>query len=152
MLRKYLFKLKPGVPRKMLFLAASIFWLLVAVKLLTRASEFFIDRSPNYWIIGLAIMGIAPFYYFVFRKVTLKYIRRIWYMTNERPCVFGFFNWKGYAMMAFMIGLGILTSMLPFIPKNGLNAFLISLGGSMFISSIQFIIAFFNFKAVNNNE
>jgi len=152
MLKKYFFKLKPGVPTKMLFLAASFFWLLIAVRLLTRASEFFIKHSADYWIIILGIIGVAPFYYFVFRKVTLKYIRRIWHMTKERPCLFGFFNWRGYALMAFMIGLGIVTAMLPFIPEKGLNAFLISLGGSLFISSIQFIIAFFNFKAINNNE
>lgn len=149
---KKILKLKPGVPRKVLFLAASAFWMLVGVDLLTRAFSFFIDRAVNEWIIIISISGVVPFYYFVFRRVTDKYISRIKHMKNERPCLFGFFDWRGYAIMLFMITLGVITSMLPFIPEKGLHAFFISLGGSLFLSAIQFFIAFVKFIPVRNQE
>ena len=145
-------KCKPGVPRKVLFLAASAFWLLVSLKLLSRANGFFAGKSVDFWIIGAGFIGIIPFYYFVFKKVSLRYILRIKRMTTERPCLFSFFDYRGYFLIAFMIGLGVLTSMLSFIPDLGLNVFFISLGGALLISSARFFKAFLNFRPINHKE
>lgn len=143
---------KPGVPRKILFLAASAFWLLVSLKLLTRAIDFFSHKSVDFWIIGTGIIGILPFYIFVFKKVSSRYILRIKRMTIERPCLFSFFDYRGYFLIGFMIGLGMLTSKLHFIPDIGLNTFFITLGGAMLFFSAQFFRAFFNFKTTNYKE
>lgn len=145
-------KCKPGVPRKDLFLAASAFWLLVALKLLSKANGFFAGKSVDFWIIGTGVIGIIPFYYFVFKRVSLRYILRIKRMTIERPCLFSFFDYRGYLLIGFMIGLGVLTSRMSFIPDLGLNTFFISLGGALLISSARFFKAFLDFRTINQNE
>lgn len=138
-------KLTPRVPRKVLFLLASLFWLVVSLKLLSKACDFFMEIRMPYWFILYAVLGVIPFYYFVFRKITDKYISRIWRLTNDKPCMFAFFSWKSYVLVLFMIGLGIGVSMMPVIPAKGLHAFLITLGITMFLSAIRFVKAFFDY-------
>lgn len=145
-------KCKPGVPRKILLLAASAFWLLVSLNLLSRANGFFAGKSVEFWVVGTGFIGILPFYYFVFKKVSLRYILRIKRMTTERPCLFSFFDYRGYFLIGFMIGLGILTSTLSLIPDIGLNTFFISLGGALLISSARFFKAFLNFRTISQKE
>lgn len=145
-----LLKLTPRVPRKVLFLLASLFWMAVSIKLLLTACRFFVELSVPYWLVTSAVLGVIPFYYFVFRKITDKYISRIWRLANDKPCLFAFFSWKSYVLVLFMVGLGIGASMLPAIPDKGLHAFLITLGITMLLSATRFVRAFFDYMAENN--
>lgn len=61
-------------------------------------------------------------------------------MPARRPCLFAFFDLRGYIMMSLMIGLGIAVSHLKIIPEIYKGTFLISLGLSLLASSIFYII------------
>jgi hypothetical protein len=90
------------------------------------------------YLIGIA--GFIPFFLLVFRKVSKRYITRIKNLPQRRPCVFAFFDFRGYIIMSFMITMGILVSHWKVIPELYKGTFFISLGLSLLASSVFYII------------
>ena len=91
----------------------------------------------NYFI---GLIGFIPFFLLVFRKVSKRYVTRIIQHKYERPCIFGFFDVRGYILMSFMITMGILVSHWSVIPELYKGTFFISLGLSLLASSIFYIV------------
>ena len=107
----------------------------------------FVEKHALYhWInylIGVA--GFIPFFMLVFRKVSLRYINRIKNLPQRRPCMFAFFDLRGYILMSFMITMGIMVSHWKLIPELYKGTFFISLGLSLLASSIFYIVEGVNF-------
>jgi hypothetical protein len=134
-------KLKPGVPKSVLIAIGASIWGFAAFRILKTGfmyiEEHAVHQLVNY-LIGIA--GFVPFFLLVFRKVSLRYVTRIINMPNRRPCLFAFFDVRGYIMMSLMISLGIAVSYLKIIPEIYKGTFFISLGLSLLASAIFYII------------
>ena len=152
MIRKILYKIKPGVPKTVLIALGAALWGFAAFRILTLGYVFIERHALHHWLnyfIGFA--GFVPFFLLVFRKVSLRYITRIKNLPNERPCMFAFFDLRGYIMMSFMITMGILISHWDLIPELYKGTFFISLGSSLLASSIFYIVEGFQF-VMNRKE
>ncbi len=140
-------KLKPAAPKPFLIAAGALLWGFAAYRILSMGLRLIqADSIENQWKeYGIGILGFIPFFLLVFRKVSRKYITRIKNLPNERPCIFAFFDRKGYIIMTFMITMGILMAHWDIIPPAYKGTFFISLGLSLLASAIFYVIEGYNF-------
>ena len=138
---KILQTLKPGVPKPVLIALGAALWGFAAYRIL-KMGFILVERHALHHFVNylIGVAGFIPFFLLVFRKVSLRYITRIKNLPQRRPCVFSFFDLRGYIMMSFMITLGILVSHWQLIPELYKGTFFISLGLSLLASSIFYII------------
>ncbi len=134
-------KLKPGVPKVVLIALGAALWGFAAYRILKMGFTF-IERHALHHMINylIGIAGFVPFFLLVFRKVSKRYILRIKNLPQSRPCMFAFFDLRGYIMMSVMITLGILVSHWEIIPELYKGTFFISLGLSLLASSVIYIV------------
>jgi hypothetical protein len=67
-------------------------------------------------------------------------VNRIIHHKYERPCIFGFFDLRGYILMSLMIAMGIMVSRWDVIPEIYKGTFFISLGLSLLASALFYIV------------
>lgn len=133
-------RLKPGVPKIVLIILGASVWAFAAYRIIGLGIRMIEHHALHHWLnylIGLA--GFIPFFLLVFRKVSRRYVTRIINHKYERPCLFGFFDVRGYILMSFMISMGILVSRWNLIPELYKGTFFISLGLSLLASAIFYI-------------
>ncbi len=139
-------KLKPGVPRQVLVIVGAALWGFAAYRILKLSYIEIGHNALHVWINYLVgALGFLPFYWFVFRKVSKRYILRIINLKQDKPCVFAFFDIRGYVLMSFMISMGILISHWPVIPELYKGTFFVSLGLSLLASAIYYLYAGFRY-------
>ena len=146
-------KLKPGVPKPVLIALGAALWGFAAYRILKLGFIFIEIHALHHWLnylIGVA--GFIPFFMLVFRKVSLRYINRIKNLPQRRPCMFAFFDVRGYILMSFMIGMGISISHWKVIPELYKGTFFISLGLSLLASSVFYIIEGVQFVVLQQKE
>ena len=139
-------KLKPGVPRQVLVILGAALWGFAAYRIL-KLSYIKIEGNARNSLLKyfIGVLGFIPFYWFVFRKVSKRYILRIINLESDRPCVFAFFDIRGYILMSLMISMGILISRWPLIPDLYKGTFFVSLGLSLLASAIYYLYAGFRY-------
>lgn len=134
-------KYKPGAPKIVLIILGASIWSFAAYRILRLGINMIEHHALHHWnnyLIGL--IGFFPFFLLVFRKVSKRYVTRIIQNKYERPCIFGFFDVRGYILMSFMITMGILVSRWSVIPELYKGTFFISLGLSLLASAIFYIV------------
>jgi len=133
--------LKPGVPKPVLIALGAALWGFAAYRIL-KMGFIFIEKHALYHFVNylIGVAGFIPFFLLVFRKVSLRYINRIKNLPQRRPCMFAFFDLRGYLIMSFMIATGIMVSHWKLIPELYKGTFFISLGLSLLASSIFYVI------------
>ena len=134
-------KYKPGAPKIVLIILGAALWAFASYRILKLGVAMIERHALNQWLnylIGLA--GFFPFFLLVFRKVSRRYVNRIIHHKYERPCIFGFFDLRGYILMSFMIAMGIMISRWDVIPEVYKGTFFISLGLSLLASALFYIV------------
>ncbi|NVO21570.1 MAG: hypothetical protein HXX13_17850 [Bacteroidetes bacterium] len=134
-------KYKPGAPKIVLIIMGASLWAFAAYRILKLGIIMIEMHALNHYmnyLIGLA--GFFPFFLLVFRKVSKRYVNRIIHHKYERPCIFGFFDLRGYILMSFMITMGIMVSRWEVIPAIYKGTFFISLGLSLLASAVFYIV------------
>lgn len=140
-LKSLLVKLKPGVPKTVLIMVGASVWAFAAYRILKIGISDIEKHALHHWLnyfVGFA--GFVPFFTLVFRKVSKRYINRIIHHKHKNPCIFGFFDARGYLLMSLMIAAGILVSRIKMIPDLYKGTFFISLGSSLLASSVYFVL------------
>ncbi|MGQ3684672.1 MAG: hypothetical protein ACUBOA_06660 [Candidatus Loosdrechtia sp.] len=140
-------KLKPAIPKKWLFYVATFVWGIVSYRILSIGLAD-IYENPSYSMIYIpaGLILSLPFFKYFFLRITNRHIGRILQVKSERPCLFSFFDIKGYLIMSFMIVLGITAHKISAIPHRYLGVFYISLGLSLFFSALHFFISGIRYK------
>lgn len=153
MLHQILQTLKPGVPKPVLIALGAALWGFAAYRIL-KMGFLFIERHALHHMVNylIGVAGFIPFFMLVFRKVSLRYVNRIKNLPQQRPCLFAFFDVRGYILMTFMISMGIAISHWKVIPELYKGTFFISLGLSLLASSIFYIIEGVQFVMKNQEE
>jgi len=144
--RQILFQVKPGVPKRHLLLVAAAVWLFAGGFLLYRG----ILMSPEITYPGLkiplAFVAGLIFFQILFLRISLKHITRIRSLEILRPCVFSFFNWKSYLIMAVMISSGILVRRSGLIGMQYISLFYITMATPLLLSAGRFLRAWTKYK------
>ena len=150
---KLLETLKPGVSKPVLIALGAALWGFAAYRILKMGFIFIEEHALHHflnYLIGIA--GFIPFFLLVFRKVSKRYVNRIKNLPQHRPCMFAFFDLRGYIMMTFMITMGIMFSHWKLIPELYKGTFFISLGLSLLASSVFYIIEGVQFVLQNHKK
>jgi hypothetical protein len=131
--------LKPGIPKRYLLFIAALAWTFAGSILLYRGYLMMILYPENFSIkvIISVLIGIV-FFILVFSKISLNHTIRIVNLTSERPCLFSFFNWQSYIMMAIMMSVGITLRTSGIISPKYLSFFYIIMGTPLFLSAFRF--------------
>lgn len=134
-------RLKPGVPKRYLLFIAGGIWCFAGCMLLYKGIGMLLQYMDEMWIKLLVSIPLGiVFYVFMFSKIFNKHSDRISTMTQEKPCIFSFFNWKSYVMMGSMIGLGVFLRTSEIISIRYLSLLYITMGIPLSISAIMFIM------------
>lgn len=78
------------------------------------------------------------FYLKLFSKLSLKHTLRILNMKEELPCLFSFFNFRSYLMMALMISMGITLRINGWVAPLYLSFLYLMMSVPLLISSVRF--------------
>lgn len=140
-MKNIFYTLKPGAPKIVLIILGASLWGFAAYRIL-KLGIHNIESHALYHLLNylIGIAGFIPFFLLVFRKVSHRYVHRIINLKHDRPCMFAFFDLRGYILMTFMITMGILVSHWKVIPDLYKGTFFISLGLSLLASSVYYII------------
>jgi hypothetical protein len=145
-------KYKPAVPKRWLFFLAAAVWAYAAFRVFKLAILYVPEGPFPMWMeIVFGLIGFAVFFNFVFLKVSRKYIQRIAAMEQKNPCLFAFFGWKSYLLIAVMASAGILFARYEVIPVFMQGIFYIALSGSLFMSAMMFVNAGILYRETQEN-
>ena len=136
-------KFKPKASKRTLFFIAGAVWAIAGFNILKIAEEeFAVMSSLKEVAIILGLIGFTIF----FSKVFNKNSKRIVNMENEEPCLFAFFDKKGYMIMAFMMTMGISLRAFNLISGVPLVVIYIAIGLSLSVSAASFLLAGINYE------
>jgi len=142
-------KIKPGVPKRVLFFAAAFVWGFAANRILNIGINDVMINTKDYRInFGLALVGFYFFFKYVFYKMYKKHTKRIVNSEIEKPCIFSFFDIRGFAIMAFMITFGVTLRKARVIPPLYIGTFYITLGLSLLAAAVSFLYAGIRYKLI----
>jgi hypothetical protein len=135
-------KFDPAVDKRLLIALSGFIWTTVGVILIRLAagwlSSIALKPALILWITGIALALLI--HHFGFLRIVNQNIERIASM-KEKVCIFAFQAWKSYAIIAVMVGLGIILRHSP-LPKHYLSVVYIGFGGAMILSSIRYLRIF----------
>ncbi|WP_300276496.1 hypothetical protein [Peptacetobacter sp.] len=140
-------KFKPKTNKRNLFFLAGLVWAIAGYNVLKIGVDEF-GSMDNFRFISLilGLMGFALFFSKVFYKMFKKHSKRIVNMENESPCLFSFFDKKGYLIMAFMMTFGISLRVFNLISGIALVIIYTAIGLSLSLSAISFFLAGINYE------
>ena len=144
-------KLRPGIPKRGLFLVAGIVWTIAGGVLLSRGTFGLLHEGKHLlfeFVLG-GVLGII-FYIFMFSKISLMHLNRISAIEHDKPSVFSFFNLRSYIMMSIMITAGITFRVLNIINHQVLFTFYVIMGLPLFFSAIRFYKSWWNYGKLIN--
>jgi len=137
-------KFNPAIPRQYLLAMAGTLWTAAGVLLCAR-SLIWLGEFDAAAVIAVEMAGVAgavAIYEIVFSKLVHRNIERIGQLP-ERVCLFAFTAWRGYAMVALMMGVGVALRSASF-PKYYLSGPYTAMGGALLGGSAGFYRAFLN--------
>lgn len=122
----------------LLFIAGAV-WMVAGVNILRIGVLTWLSDS-HFWLfkVGEAIIIFLLFFLFVFRRLYNKHSHRISSKT-EKSCPFSFFDKKGWAVMIFMITLGILIRKYGWMPNSFISVFYTGLSSALIITGFLFL-------------
>jgi hypothetical protein len=145
-------RFKPGVPKRHLLLVATFVWLFAGGFLMFRGIRSMPDGSWQLWKIAVSVAGGLLFFWILFLRISAKHIRRITSLEILRPCVFSFFDFKSYLMMALMITMGVTVRKLHLIGPATISYFFVTMAVPLLISAARFFGAWQNYTLITKDE
>lgn len=141
----------PLVSRRTLLFVATVVWFFAGGMLISRGISG-VFQFRDYLILKLitAIFTGLVFYWFMFRRISGKHIKRIANQPVDRLPVYSFFNLRSYIMMGMMISMGVALRKTGVIPFQYLSVFYVAMGLPLLISAFRFLYHGVNFPGIYN--
>ncbi len=139
--------IKPGIPKRHLLLVATAVWAFAGVFLVYRGIMMMPPVIIYLWpkILLVILVGLLFFHLF-FLRLSLRHITRIRTLDILRPCIFSFFNWKSFVLMAVMIASGILVRKSGWVDQEWVSLFFIAMAIPLILSAARFFRAWSRYK------
>ncbi len=143
----YFQTLTPRLPKRYLLFIAALVWTFAGGMLLGKGVTLFVNY-PVFWLfrVWVSVVCGGIFYILLFSKISAKHTNRIMNLKYEKPCLFSFFNFRAYILMAVMITSGILLRRSGIVPTFYLAILYTTMGIPLFLSSLRFYNYGFNYK------
>ena len=135
-------KYKPAVTKNFLLFLAGIVWECVGIMLLVLAFSWLSTASKInvYLYVGVGVVLALLVHHFGFLKIVDKNVKRILEMNGEK-CLFSFFSWKSYLVIAVMVSFGTILRH-SMITKQYLAVLYIGIGLALVLSSVRYLRIF----------
>ncbi|MFH0758140.1 MAG: hypothetical protein V2B15_12705 [Bacteroidota bacterium] len=131
--------IKPRVSKRTLLYIAAVVWTFAGGMLICKGILLSIQAPEALVIkISISILGGAAFYRLLFSTISRKHTKRIVELKMEKPCLFSFFNFRSYILMAVMITAGVMLRKSGIIPPQYLLVLYFTMGIPLFLSSFRF--------------
>lgn len=146
---KKLEKFKIKASKRTLFILGGALWGFAGGRILKLGYEDLFSNARNpilFLVISAAVFMM--FYKFIFSKMVKKHVKRIVSSDLVKHCIFSFFDFKGYIIMAFMITGGITLRNSGIINPIYLGSFYLGLGMALFLSGATYFLSGVRFRKV----
>jgi hypothetical protein len=140
-IKKIFVRFKPGIPKRYLLLVVALLWFAAGAILIYRGEMMLQGSYPALLFLLISIAGGVLMFFLVFLKLSLRLIKRITSLEILKPCIFSFFDVRGYIMMVVMIAMGILLRRSGILSLDLLAYFYFMMSIPLMISSVRFFIA-----------
>ena len=131
--------IKPKLARRGLLFIAAAAWTFAGGILLFKGITLLCQFSNFLWPkILISLGGGGLFYWFLFSKISFRHAWRIIDLKTDSPCLFSFFNFRSYIIMAAMITSGLLLRKSGIISPGFLSVLYATMGIPLFLSAFRF--------------
>lgn len=128
--------------RKYLYLSAALIWGIPGIVITIRGVLAYCNQEPaELWWLLLFTVGAMVAFYFIFNKITAKYINRIAIMPDVVH-IWNTFSLRGWILVAFMMMLGITLRLISIVPHEFTASFYSGLGPMLILSAIRYMQCF----------
>ena len=129
------------IRRAYTYVLAAVIWGIPGVNIAVKGIRTYMLIKPDdLWWLMLITLIVAAFFFFIFRHVTRKYSERIASLP-DRVMVWQIFPPKGWALLVFMMGLGITLKYIPAVPMSFTASFYSGLGPMLILAALRFVAA-----------
>ena len=132
MLRKYLLRFKPGVPRKAHLFLAALLWTFVGIGLMIRGT-LWVAGGQNILFLPLAFVIGSLKSLFILDKSAKKSIDRIQNLTDG-SCLGAVYSYKTWLLVLAMMGMGYIIRHSS-IPLSTIGFIYVLIGWALLFSS-----------------
>lgn len=131
-------KCKLKVNKPTLLFLAGIIWSLAGWRVLALGYQDFFTGGHGPWL-DLLITLVAFLFFFglIFNQMVQRHTDRIRSSGLVKHCIFSFLDFKGYAIMIFMMTGGIMLRRAHIIYPVYLGSFYLGLGSALFLAGIK---------------
>ena len=129
------------VRREFHYLFAALIWASAALMITTKGITSYcsVPQRQLWWLSAITVATLVSFF-FIFRRVARRYIGHIAALP-DRSHLWTTFSQRGWALLLFMMGLGIMMRCLPNIPQQFTASFYSGLGPMLLLYSLRFLSA-----------
>lgn len=127
--------------RNHLFLVAAFIWGVPGLSITLKGISAYntIETSDLWWLLLVTAVVCAGFF-FMFRKIVDRYSDRIQTLPDNDVNAFMTFPLKGWLLLVFMMGLGMLLKYMPGVPPQFTASFYSGLGPMLLLSAMRFLM------------
>lgn len=125
--------------RKQLYIVAAVIWGIPGIIISVKGVDAYLMQSPDtLWWLLMITAAVMTGFFFMFRRIVDRYCDRIAQLP-EKVKVWHTFPTRGWALLVFMMGLGIALKHIPGVPTAFTASFYSGLGPMLLLSSIRFV-------------
>lgn len=121
-----------------LLAVAALVWTLAGANILRIGVESYADGNVSLLNLALSACVGAVFWFFVFSRLVKKHTNRIEGFAERRQFFWRFFDGRSFAIMAVMMGGGILVRSLHLAPLTFIAVFYTGLGAALTLAGLLF--------------
>lgn len=129
------------VSKRLHYVVAGLVWGVPGVMITAKGIGAYcaLPRAELWWLL-LQTMGVLVAFGFMFRHIVGRYIAHISALP-DRASPLRTFPLRGWLIIVFMMGLGIVLKHIPAIPQAFTAAFYSGLGPMLLLSAFRFFFA-----------
>lgn len=126
--------------KKHLYIVAAVIWGIPGILISVKGINAYMMQMPDdiWWLLLITVSVITAFFY-MFRRIVDRYCDRIASLPDE-IYIWHTFPARGWALLIFMMGLGIALKHIPGVSSAFTASFYSGLGPMLLVSSTRFLL------------
>lgn len=126
--------------KKHLYIVSAVIWGIPGILISVKGINAYMMQMPDdiWWLLLITVSVITGFFY-MFRRIVDRYCDRIASLPDE-IYIWHTFPARGWALLIFMMGLGIALKHIPGVSSAFTASFYSGLGPMLLVSSTRFLL------------
>ena len=125
--------------RNHLYVVAAVIWGIPGIIITSKGiSAYRMQQPDEIWWLLLFTAAVLAGFFMMFRRIVDRYCDRISSLP-DKVTIWQTFPTRGWILIVFMMGLGIVLKHIPAIPSSFTASFYSGLGPMLLLSSFRFV-------------